>query len=72
MVNKMQCLQCSWALPKDSKHDVASFFFDDFDEFIVLTSHLDAWFFRSGDFCADDNRQTKPSALLIAYTVGGK
>ena len=41
--------------------------FDDIDGYVVLTSHSDAYIFRSGDFCADNDRQTKPIALPLVH-----
>ena len=42
-----------------------------YDYLIALTDHRDAWFFRSGDFCATDDKQMDRSLYpLIAHARG--
>ena len=45
-------------------------FFANIYQFVVVTAHIDVQNSRSGDFCDDDRRQTKPIALPIVHVRG--
>ena len=58
MVNKDTVCAMLVGLANNLKHNEA-FFFDNFDLFVVFTSHSDAWMSRSGDFVVTNRQADK-------------
>ena len=59
-----------WTSPRVSKERKVIFFADSDTSFGLIQSLLDAWIFQSGDFCANNRRQTNQLLDPLCMRVG--